>query len=30
MKNGYEQIVENRQMPADTHLKGTPLFPFQC
>jgi hypothetical protein len=28
MKNGYEQIVENKQTRADTHLNGINLFPF--
>jgi len=29
MKIGYEQIVENKQRPADTHLNGISLYPFQ-
>jgi hypothetical protein len=30
MKIGYEQIVENKQRPADTHLNDISLYPFQC
>jgi hypothetical protein len=29
MKIGYEQIVENKQRPADTRLNGISLYPFQ-
>lgn len=29
MKIGYEQIVENKQRPADTHLNGISLCLFQ-
>ena len=28
MKNGYEQIVENKQTRADTHLNGISLYQF--
>jgi hypothetical protein len=28
MKIGYEQIVENRQRPADTRLNGISLYRF--
>jgi len=28
MKIGYEQTVENKQRPADTHLKGFSSSPF--
>jgi hypothetical protein len=29
MKIGYEQIVENKQTRADTHLNGISLYEFR-